>query len=51
VDGDGRASFRDIVLLFTSLSDPAVQADPGAFDFDGDGRATYADVVALFERQ
>jgi PKD repeat protein len=50
VDGDGRASFRDVVVLFANLDDPAVRADPGAFDFDGDGDVSYADVVAFFRR-
>jgi hypothetical protein len=48
VDGDGRASFRDVVVLFEHLDDSAVRSDPGAFDFDGDGTVSFADVVGLF---
>jgi hypothetical protein len=39
-----------VVVLFANLDDPAVRADPGAFDFDGDGDVSYADVVAFFRR-
>lgn len=50
VDGDGTASYDDVVALaFADLT--AIGADPvgaTAFDFDGDGRVTYLDVIWLF---
>jgi PKD repeat protein len=48
VDGDGRASFRDVYLLFTALNGGTVRSNEAAFDFDGSGTVGYGDVVALF---
>jgi hypothetical protein len=51
VDGDGNATYQDVVVLFeyfeSVLADGATAT--AAFDFDGDGRLSYVDLVALFE--
>ncbi|HOT94457.1 MAG TPA: GDSL-type esterase/lipase family protein [Methanoregulaceae archaeon] len=48
VNGNGRADFADVVLLFSELDWCAANA-PGAFDFNANGRVDFADVVRLFE--
>ncbi len=50
VNGNGRADFADVVLLFNELAWWAVHEPIGAFDFNANGRADFADVVRLFER-
>ena len=50
VNGNGRADFADVVLLFNELDWWAVHEPIAAFDFNGNGRADFADVVLLFER-
>ena len=48
VNGNGRADFADVVLLFNELDWCAANA-PSAFDFNVNGRVDFADVVRLFE--
>ena len=49
VDGDGQASYNDVVELFEHRREPAVADNPSAFDFNENGRLDYDDIVALFE--
>ncbi|MGD9936901.1 MAG: GDSL-type esterase/lipase family protein [Methanoregulaceae archaeon] len=48
VNGNGRADFADVVLLFNELDWCAAHA-PSAFDFNANGRVDFADIVRLFE--
>lgn len=50
VNGNGRADFADVVLLFNELDWWAVHEPIAAFDFNANSRADFADVVRLFER-
>jgi alpha-glucosidase len=49
VDGDGAATYDDVVDLFEGFDDEAVRSHPDAFDFNGNGRLDHADLVDLFE--
>jgi len=50
VNGDGASSVADVQALFQNRDDPAVQANPGLFNFAGlgDGRVSIFDIQALF---
>jgi hypothetical protein len=50
VDGDGAATYDDVVDLFEADADLRTGRDAQvAFDFNGNGRLDLADVVSLFE--
>ncbi|WP_246998606.1 alkaline phosphatase PhoX [Halosolutus gelatinilyticus] len=49
VNGNGRLDYDDIVLLFESIEDDAVELNEDAFDFNENGRIDYDDVVALYD--
>ncbi|PSP88824.1 hypothetical protein BRC90_06610 [Halobacteriales archaeon QS_4_69_34] len=50
VNGDGETDVVDAQALFTSRDDPAVQNNPGAFDFNRDDEFSVVDVQSLFEQ-
>jgi hypothetical protein len=50
VNGDGEADVVDAQALFTNRDDPAVQNNPGAFDFNRDDEFGIIDVQSLFEQ-
>lgn len=50
VNGNGRADFADVVLLFNQIDWVNQNGPIIAFDFNGNGRIDFADVVRLFER-
>lgn len=47
VNGDGRFTEDDAVLLGFEIASPAVQTNARAFDFDNDGDADFDDVLQL----
>ncbi len=48
VNGNGRADFADVVLLFNELTWVAANEPVAAFDFNANNRIDFADVVELF---
>lgn len=51
IDGDGEVTVFDVQTLFSNLDDPAVEENPGAFNFAGDENPTEVtifDVQSLF---
>ena len=48
VNGDGKVSNADAILLYRFASGEDVPLDPEATDIDGNGLVDYEDVVALF---
>ncbi|MEN6340970.1 MAG: PKD domain-containing protein [Methanospirillum sp.] len=50
VNGNGRADFADVVILFNQMSWITENEPIAAFDCNGNGRIDYADVVWLFNR-
>ncbi len=48
VNGNGRADFADVVLLFNRMDWIAANEPIAAFDRNGNGRIDFADVVRLF---
>ena len=48
VNGNGRADFSDIVILFNNLDCVAVDDDWRCLDFNNNGRIDFADVTWLF---
>lgn len=50
VNGNGRADFADVVLLFNQMDWVSENAPISAFDFNANGRIDFADIVRLFER-
>jgi arylsulfatase A-like enzyme len=49
VDGDGAATYNDVVSLFEEFDGDAVGTDTWAYDYNGNGRLDHGDIVALFE--
>jgi PKD repeat protein len=49
VNGNGRADFADVALLFEALAWCAEHEPAAVFDFNANGRIDFADVVALFD--
>ncbi|MGD9937037.1 MAG: S8 family serine peptidase [Methanoregulaceae archaeon] len=50
VNGNNRADFADVVLLFNQADWVAEHAPIAAFDFNKNGRIDFADIVLLFEQ-
>lgn len=48
-DGDGAATYNDVVSLFEEFDGDAVGTDAWAYDYNGNGRLDHGDIVALFE--
>lgn len=48
VDGDGRVTYNDVVVLFGSFGESLVRDTAVAFDFNDNGIRDFDDVVALF---
>jgi 2',3'-cyclic-nucleotide 2'-phosphodiesterase (5'-nucleotidase family) len=48
VNGNGRADYDDVVVLFENLNREAITANAAAYDFNGNGRLDYDDVVELY---
>ena len=48
VNGNGRADFADVVLLFSQMTWIATNEPGSAFDYTANGRIDFADVVWLF---
>jgi PKD repeat protein len=51
LNGNGQVDFDDIVTLFESAGDPAVQDNSDRYDFNGNGRFDFDDIVTLFEER
>ena len=49
LDGDGRLSFNDVVVLFRNMDWIAENEPVRAFDLNGNGRIDFNDVVKLFQ--
>ncbi len=48
VNGNGRADFADVTLLYNAITWCAANEPTSAFDFNQNGRLDFADVVTLF---
>jgi hypothetical protein len=49
LDGDGAATYADVVALFRAMGAPDLAGRADRVDFNGNGRLDFADVVALFD--